>query len=495
MKVWKYLAAVAALAVVLTACGGTSNKSNGSTGQSGKANGGGGTFTMAVAGDPGSLNPLNNTSTASNWLFRFLYDPLVNRSKDGSPSPGLASKWDFDGSTAVFTIRDDVTCSDGSKVTPSVIAKNFAYLHDPSKPSMSIGAVIPDRNFSFSADDAANTFTLKLDKPFSLLIYELSFLPIVCGPAADNPESLTTTSSGSGPYVLTNASVNSSYTMTKRAGYTWGLDGGTTADVPDKVVWQVVSDESTAANMLTTGQLNAAVINGPDRTRVQSANATTDLTVSGDVVMLFNQSKGRPAADAAVRRALIQAIDRDQVASTVTQGLLPKAGTSITAATPQVCDDTAAASSIPALNPDGAKAALAAAGASSMSITLGYSTATPGAAAAAELIATEWKAIGVSVKISPMTQADYQTRVFTSGDYDVMISQFSNPFPSTVVGLLDGPPPPTGTNAANINNTAYNAAVATALATPGADGCVAWVNASKALFDDATMVPLADWPT
>ncbi|MCL1897516.1 MAG: hypothetical protein FWG16_01655, partial [Micrococcales bacterium] len=92
MKVWKKVAAVAVLAIGLGACGSNDEKAptdNKTDSDAGYVEGG--TFTMAVAADPGSLNPLNNTSTASTWLFRMVYDPLVFRDFDGKPSPALAS--------------------------------------------------------------------------------------------------------------------------------------------------------------------------------------------------------------------------------------------------------------------------------------------------------------------------------------------------------------------------------------------------------------------
>jgi peptide/nickel transport system substrate-binding protein len=270
-----------------------------------------GTFTMAVAGDPGTLNPLNNTATTANWLFRFAYDSLVTRAADGKITAGLATKWTFDGSTAKFTIRKNATCSDGSAVTPSVIAKNFAYAKDASHPSTIIGAVLPNRNFSYVADDATSTFTLTLASPFSLLLSSLSFMPIVCGPAADNPATLTTTSSGSGPFVLTQATPNSQYVLTRRTGYTWGVDGGTTAaaGTPSTVILKIVPDETTAANLMVSGEVNAAVINGQDRARLTASGTTSKTYTSGGVVMSFNQAAGRITADKNVRLALTMAID------------------------------------------------------------------------------------------------------------------------------------------------------------------------------------------
>ena len=495
MKVWKHVAAAAVLALGLSACGGGTNNDNQSTDNgSDQQYAEGGTFTLAMSGDPGLLNPLNNTSTLSNWFFRFLYDFLVFRDSDGSLKPGLASDWDFDGTTAKFTIRDDVTCSDGSAVTPSVIAKSFAYMKDEEKASVLVGAVIPNRNFNYEADDATNTLTIVLDEPFGLLVHALSFLPVPCGAGAEDPDSLTTTSSGSGPFVLSDVVPSTSFTMAKRDGYSWGINGASTdaAGMPDTVVVQVVETEATVANLLAGGQANAGVVNGPDADRVAAAGGTSYMTVTGNGALLFNQADGHPTADRDVRLALVQALNRAEVGATSTNGLVTEPGKSVNAATPQVCDDSEAASAIPAMDVAAAKATLEGKG---ITIKLVHSNSIPTYGPTAELVAAAWKDVGVEVTIESVTPGDYSARLFGTGDFDVAMGQFSNPFPSTLTGLLGGPPPPDGVNGGQIDNQAYKDAIATALITPIPEGCTYWVDASKALFEHVDYIPLSDWPT
>jgi peptide/nickel transport system substrate-binding protein len=470
----------------------------------------GGTFTVGFPADPGVLNPLNNTSTQGNWIYRFLYDSLVNRTPTGDIAPGIASSWTFDGSVATFTIRKDVTCADGSPVTPTVIAKAFDWVKNPDNAARIVGAVVPNRNYTVTADDAASTVTVKLDQPFSLLLSSLSFLFIPCGPAADNPAGLTTTSSGSGPYVLSKVTPNDSYEMTKRPGYTWGYPAGSStsdAGLPDKIVVRIINSEATAANLLLGGQLNASVINGTDFDRLDAAGAKATSAVSGGVVMMFNETPGKPTSDPAVRKALAMALDRGQVASVVTQRQVTEPGTSVSAAQPQVCDDKSAASAIPKQDVEGAKKLLQDAGwvpgsdgirtkaGARLTLNTIYSTALGGMAPATELVAAAWKEIGVEATITPITQAVLNQILFQTGDYDVSpLTQFNNPFPSTLVGLMGGPFPPDGVNASHVDNAAYKAAFATALTTPGDAGCQAWVTASEALFSSADMVPISDFP-
>jgi peptide/nickel transport system substrate-binding protein len=503
VKTFKALVVAGAVVALATACTTPTPEAT----ETAPAYADGGAFSMGVLADPGSLNPLNNTSTVGDWFSRFVYEALVTRAADGTIAPGLSDTWEFDGTVATFHIKEGITCSDGSDMTPSVIAKSFAWVKDPANASVSIGPRLPNRDYTFEADDAASTFTLTLSKPFSNLLNTLSFMALPCGSGADDPASLVTTAVGTGPFTLETATPNSEYVFAKRDGYTWGPNGETTDDpgFPDTATMRIIDSESTAANLILSGELNAAVVNGQDRQRLgdfaQSPN------VSGGVVMSFSEAEGRVTSDEAVRIALTQAMNRDEVATAVTQGVFTTAGTSISAAEPQICDDSGAADAIPAFDVDGAKATLDDAGwvegadgtrskdGVALAFNLGYSTATPGAPAAAELIAAAFEEIGATVTITPLAQADYQQRVFATGDYDVLIQQFSNPFPSTLQGLLGGPFPPDGTNAGHVDNADYKAAIADASTAAPEDACEFWNAASEALFTRADMIPLSKWPT
>jgi peptide/nickel transport system substrate-binding protein len=466
----------------------------------------GGTFTFAMADDPGNLNPLKTVQTPDADLFKFLYDDLVHVAPNGGIVSGLATSWVTTGPTTVFTIRKGVTCSDGSAVTPSVIAEDFAYIKNPKNGSPYIGVAVPSADFTYQADDSASTFTLTLAHPFDFLLQSLAFFPIVCGQGAKNPASLSESASGSGPYTLSQALPNNHYTLLKRTGYSWGPGGATTsaAGLPDKVVVDIVSSETTAANEMLSGSLNASVINGPDRKRLTGSGYSTQQAVNGGIDLLFNESKSRVTSDPDVRKALTMTIDRPQVSSVVTEGLTSAAGTSVSPAQPLACDDSAAASSIPGYNPSAAAALLTSDGwrpgpggirtkdGKQLAVTAPYLNTAGGNASAMDLIAAAWKTLGVQVTLDPVTNVDFSGIVFATGDYDVSpITDFANPYQSTLTGLLAGPPPPTGINAGNINDPQYASLSAKALQTYGTAGCQLWVQAARALYSNADMLPVS----
>jgi peptide/nickel transport system substrate-binding protein len=497
----------AGLALCLTALAATACSSSSSSGSGGSAAvASGGTFTFAMADDPGNLNPLKTVQTPDANMFKFLYDDLVHVAPNGDIVSGLATSWKTTGPTTVFTIRKGVTCSDGSAVTPTVIAEDFAYIKNPKNGSPYIGVAVPSANFTYQANDAASTFTLTLAAPFDFLLQSLAFFPIVCGKGAQNPASLSESASGSGPYTLSQAVPNSHYTLALRKGYMWGPGGAGTdvAGIPSKVVIDIISSETTAANEMLSGSLNAAVINGPDRKRLTGSGFTTQQAVNGGIDLLFNESKSRVTSDPDVRKALTMTTNRPQVSSVVTEGLTGTAGTSVSPATPLACDDSAAASSIPTYDPAAAAKLLTSDGwlpgpggiraknGVKLAVTAPYLNTAGGNASAMDLIAGAWKSLGVQVTLDPVTNVDFSGIVFATGNYDVSpITDFANPYQSTLSGLLAGPPPPTGINAGHVNDPQYASLSAKALQTYGQAGCQLWVQAARALYSNADMLPVS----
>jgi peptide/nickel transport system substrate-binding protein len=517
MRLSKLAVAVTAIVVPVLVISGCTSSSKSSSSSSPAGSGGSssaapanlvtdGTFNFSVADDPGALNPMLGSRTVAVNLFRFLYDPLVHADSTGKIVSGFASSWDVNGAVVTFKIKSGVTCSDGTPVTATTVATEFNNIKNPANASTLIGIALPNNKFTVAADDATSTFTLTLDQPYQFILPALEFLPIPCGAAGATPAKLVSTASGSGPYTLTEAVTSDHYTLTRRPGYTWGPDGASSsaAGMPAKIVMKIVSSESTAANLLTTGDLNASAIAGPDRARLTAAGMKENTYTSGGALLLFNEQANRITADANVRKALVEALNRDQLATVLTQGLSKTASHSLSPASPQSCVDTAAADSIPKTNIEDAKTLLTNAGwvagsdgtrsknGKSLTLNAPYLSTYAGNQPAAELMAQQLSAIGVKLTLTPITQATLSTTIFSTGDYDIWPTlALSVPFQSGLFGLLGGPFPPAGTNAGHVANTTFTTTATQANQTTGADGCALWIKAEQALFANADAAPIA----
>jgi peptide/nickel transport system substrate-binding protein len=220
--------------------------------------------------------------------------------------------------------------------------------------------------------------------------------------------------------------------------------------------------------------------------------------------MLFNEQDGRITADPAVRKAIVEALARAQIAQVLTQGLGNEPSHSLAPASPQSCEDAAAGDAVPTQNVDDAKKLLDGAGwtagpdgtrvknGQQLVLNAPYLSTYAGNQPAAELISQQLQEIGVKLTLTPLTQGTLSTTLYSTGDYDIWPTlAYSIPFQSGAFGILGGPFPPNGTNAGHVANSQFTQVATEANQTVGPDGCAKWVEAEKALFSNADAVPMA----
>jgi peptide/nickel transport system substrate-binding protein len=494
-------ATAGACAVVLIASG-----CGGGKGQDRSANSvvDGATFTLGMAADPGNLDPQASATSNVFEISKFAYDHLVNADPSGRISSGLATGWKVSGSQVILTMHKAVTCSDGSAFTPADAAANINYVADPKSKSPFLGVLLPNGSHA-TADESAGTVTLTApEAPF--VLNGLANLPMVCATGRKDRKSLAQQTNGTGPYQLTQAMPGNQYTYTRRTGYTWGPGGAgtTTPGLPAKVVVKIVANETTAANLLLSGGLNAATIYGADSQRLAQAHlfSADQTNVTGE--MWFNQAKNRIAADRSVRLALTRALDLPQLQKVMTSG---RGGppTTLAANPPVACPGTSVPDALPAhdlavagqllqeagwtAGPDGIRSKHG----TRLALTFVYDTAAGAAgAAAAELAVSMWKQLGVDVTVKPQDQTAISGTLFSTGDWDISWEPLGVSSPDQLVPFLSGPVPPNGTNFASIGNADYDAGVAKASSEPGAAGCADWLTAEANLVRAADVIPFAN---
>lgn len=143
----------------------------------------------------------------------------------------------------------------------------------------------------------------------------------VCGEGLKDRAKLARGTSGSGPFTLTQAAPGDQYTFKARRDYAWGPNGATGKDLPEQVVLKVVPNEQTAANLLVAGSINGASFYGPDRARLEATPGITKVNLPvGNGQFFYHQGDDRPAKDPAVRTALTQAINLQELSGTASSG-------------------------------------------------------------------------------------------------------------------------------------------------------------------------------
>src|SRR6478735_8607504 len=477
-------------AALLAGCGGGGDDSSSSSGGGDTTYVDGGTFTMALAGDPGKLDPQSSASTQLFTVNQLAYDNLLSIDADtGEIQSQLASDWKVDGTTVTLTLNDGITCADGSAFTATTVADNIAYVGDPKNKSAYLGVYLP-AGATAKADDATRTVTITLAAPAPFVLNGLASLPMVCDSGMKDRKALANTTSGTGPYELTEAVPGDHYTYQIRDGYTWGPAGATTAEkgMPDTVVMKIVQNEGTSANLLISGEINAVTVQGPDAKRLAAQDLFHTSTPALVGEQWYNHNDGHDTSAADVRMALTQALDLGELASVATAGEGGPA-TTLAAIQPVACPGDSVSGSLPAQDVDAAKAVLA-----GKKLTFIYSSAAGSAvSAAAELAVQEWKAAGADVTAKGVDETALQGAIFGSGDWDIAWVPLNVNSPDQLVPFLSGPGlADEGTNFSGIDNPDYTAGVSAANAMNGTDGCDTWLGAESKLVAAADLVPFAN---
>ena len=225
-----------------------------------------GTLRVAIQGDLRILDPVWSPIVITQMFAQMTYDTLFALDDKLQPQPQMVETYSVseDGLVYRFTLRPGLRFHDGAPVAArdavASIRRWAARAGD--------GQVMMTRLETLVADDD-RSFTLRLNKPFGLLLQSLangSSTTMVVMPerdAATDPFTAVTSANGSGPYVFDRAAwVPGSRVVFRRnpayiprAEPASGLAGGKIARM-DRVEWLYIPDQSTAAAALRTGEVD-----------------------------------------------------------------------------------------------------------------------------------------------------------------------------------------------------------------------------------------------
>lgn len=463
----------------------------------------GGTFTFAMVSDPGSLDPQASAMNSVYQLAAFAYDSLLAMTADGELKSQLATDWEIDGTTITLTIADGVTCSDGSEFTAQTVVDNLLWIADPENQSPLLGTFLAPLA---SAEADGSTVVIELAAPAPFALEGLTSVPMICDAGLADRSLLTDGTIGTGPYVLTEAVANDHYTFAINEAYAWGPGGITTAEpgLPATVTARIIPNETTSANLVLSGEINAAQVIGPDAQRLVSANLFYDEVEAVVGEQWYNQNPAHITSDPAVRMALTQALDLDELRNVLTSGAGNPAKR-LSIVEPSACTYDSVSGNVPATDVDAAAALLDEAGwvvgadgvrekdGQRFELSFFYpNTLGNGGTSAAELAVKQWEAIGVKVTAAVNDGTTLSNTMFGTGAWDILWVPLNVTNPDQVVAFFSGPAAPDGTNFASLANADYEAAVAEAMAMNGAESCEKWEEAEAALIQSADIVLFAN---
>lgn len=297
-------------------------------------------FTVAMLNEVDSFNPFLGIEVESYEMWALTYDYLIDFDvEDMSVGPALATSWETseDGLEWTFTLRDDVTWSDGEQLDSEDVAYTYGEVIDRGPGSATWRSWLSGVSAVEAPD--ATTVVLTLDRPNSVLpMLPIPILPEhVWGDISD--EEMRSFAAeptdgrpvvGSGAFRLVEGTAGgSTYRFEANQDYWKG------APHVDELVFRVFKSEDPAVQALIKGEVD--YVEGISALQVKALEGRSGVTAQNADTQGFDEisfnagsvdlETGEPIGevnpavlDPAFRFALSLAVDRQQLVDTVYQG-------------------------------------------------------------------------------------------------------------------------------------------------------------------------------
>ncbi len=379
-----------------------------------------GVLTIGRREDSTTFDPIKSAQNVDNWVFSNVFDVLVRADKTGTKlEPGLAESWTVsdDGLTYTFKLRD-AKFSDGSQITAEDAAFSLLRIRDNE------GSLWSD---SYNVVDTAEatdqtTLTVKLKNPSAPFLSTLALpnVSVLSKKAVEAGEDafaeLPTASSGA--FTVKEWRRGDRVILEKNPNF-WQADRVKL----DGVEWISVPDDNTRMLNVQAGQLDTAIF--VPFSRVEELKKDTNLNVLTDTStredhLLINHEHGA-LAKKEVRQALDMAIDKKAIVDTVTFGI----GTVANSYIPKGALYHYAGNLQRPYDPEKAKAMLAEAGASDLSLNYVVRAGDEVVEQTAILLQQQLAKAGVTVNINKV-DASQEWDMLVAGDYDVGVNYWTN---------------------------------------------------------------------
>lgn len=292
----------------------------------------GGTLRFGVLDAPATFDPQTASSYPESIVVGNITDKLTWQDPDsGEITPWLARSWvvSDDLTTFTFTLRDDVTFSDGTAFDSSSVKGNFDQraFGDPDL------QLTPDtahwKGYVATTTPDPRTAVVTFDSPQAGFLQFTSFTannaPGFLGASSltkskterQDPANLVTT----GPFTITEFEYQQKVVLTRREDYAWAPEAlkHEGAAYLEKIEIQTVPEATVRTGALQSGDLDAILdVQPTDEIALKSAGfQIVAQAVPGTAISFFYNVQLAPTDDVNVRKALNLGWDRNSLTKAV----------------------------------------------------------------------------------------------------------------------------------------------------------------------------------
>ncbi len=296
-----------------------------------------GVLRVAIQNDVKNLNPLLNSNTTDGFIDYLMFEPLLAADDKGNPVPVLATQVPArenggisgDGLTITYHLRKDAKWTDGVPVTSKDVKWSWQAIMNPNNNVVSRHGYDYIKSIDTPDDTTAVVHLKSKFAPFVNSFFAMSDQPFPVAPAHvlakyANLNQIAFNNAptvSDGPFKFVQWSRGDHVTVARNDGFFLSKP------LLDRVVIKIVPDENTSVNQLKTHAIDyifqaspntyPALVGAPDVNLVY-------VNVNGYESVQLNLS--RPLLrDRTVREAIAYSIDKPQLVSTLTHGIMKQA--------------------------------------------------------------------------------------------------------------------------------------------------------------------------
>lgn len=291
----------------------------------------GGVLTIGIPIEPETLDPGDAIYVQEQFILMNLFDSLLSMGPDGSLYPGLASSWEpsSDYSEFTFALRDDVTFHDGTPFKADAVKASFDHIASDAVLESGGKSLLVDHQYIETVVVDDYNVTVRFAAPYPTFLRDAArqWLSISSPIALEqygadygrNPV-------GTGPFKFAKWDAQSQIVLERNPDYNWapGFAAHSGPALVEQVVFRILPEAATRFTAFETGQvlivgeppaLDAIALAGSG-----SANIQTFAQPGIPAILMINATKA-PTDDVNVRKAMILAVNQDELAQTAFQEL------------------------------------------------------------------------------------------------------------------------------------------------------------------------------
>jgi peptide/nickel transport system substrate-binding protein len=282
----------------------------------------GGSITEGIIGTPTLINPVLAVTDADKDITALVYSGLMRKSQDGGFIPDLAESYTVspEGNVYTFTLKDNLTFHDGSKLSASDIVFTINQIQDPliksPKKTQWEGVTVQE------VDPKTIVFTLKQPYISFLDNATIGILPMNIWknitPAEFGLNNLNTKGIGTGPYMINGVETGDEgipnvYNLSRFKKFALG------APHIKKITIKLYANEKELIQALKSGDIKQAGGISPSFATTIKARTSKIVvsTLPRTFGLFFNTSQNKIFVDNSIRNALDMGIDRQGIINQV----------------------------------------------------------------------------------------------------------------------------------------------------------------------------------